>query len=321
MKAMDVYKYAIEMGIKADPRGKKEMDRILKENKQKYEDLKDDEKWEFDQDAFFNPYEDTRLLYDSGKEVKRILTGIDVDTAEVLLADRMGQKGKPIDLILMHHPTGRAGYGFWGVMHMQADILNQLGVPINVAEGMLSERIAEVSRAVAPANMNKAVDSAAHLGISFMCCHTPADNNVDLFLQKLMDKKKPRTVGDVVKILKDVPEYHEAVKLKSGPKIICGHKEGRAGKTILDMTGGTSGSKDVYTKLAEVGVGTIIMMHIREDHIVEAKKNHINVIVAGHMASDSIGMNHVLDGLEKKGIEIIPFAGLIRYNRLKGSKK
>jgi putative NIF3 family GTP cyclohydrolase 1 type 2 len=321
MKAIDIYKYAIGMGIKADPRGKKEMDRILKENKQKYEDLKADDKWEFDQDALFNPYEDTRLLFDSGKEVKRILTGIDVDTAEILLADRMGQKGKPIDLILMHHPTGRAGYGFWGVMHMQADILNQLGVPINVAEGMLAERIAEVSRAVAPANMNKAVDSAAHLGISFMCCHTPADNNVDLFLQNLMDKKKPRTVGDVVKILKDVPEYHEAVTLKSGPKIICGTKEGRAGKVILDMTGGTSGSKDVYTKLAEVGVGTIIMMHIREDHIVEAKKNHINVIVAGHMASDSIGMNHILDGLEKKGIEIIPFAGLLRYNRLKGSKK
>jgi putative NIF3 family GTP cyclohydrolase 1 type 2 len=63
------------------------------------------------------------------------------------------------------------------------------------------------------------------------------------------------------------------------------------------------------------------MMHIREDHITEAKKHHINVIVAGHMASDSIGMNHVLDGLEKKGIEIVPFAGLIRVSRNNGGKK
>jgi hypothetical protein len=39
------------------------------------------------------------------------------------------------------------------------------------------------------------------------------------------------------------------------------------------------------------------------------------------MASDSIGMNHVLDGLEKKGIEIIPFAGLIRHSRNKSGKK
>jgi putative NIF3 family GTP cyclohydrolase 1 type 2 len=321
MKAMEIYKYAIEMGIKADPRGRKEMARILKENKQKYEDLKDDEKWEFDMDALFNPYEDTRLLYDSGKQVKRILTGIDVDTAEILLADRLGQKGRPIDLIMVHHPTGRAGFGFWGVMHMQADILEQLGVPINVAEGMLADRISEVSRAVAPGNHNKAVDSAAHLGISFMCCHTPADNNVDRFLQRLMNQRKPRTVGDVVKLLKEVPEYHDAVKLKAGPKIIVGSKDRRAGKVIVDMTGGTSGAKEVYEKLAEVGVGTIIMMHIREDHITEAKKHHINVIVAGHMASDSIGMNHVLDGLEKKGIEIIPFAGLIRCSRNKGGKK
>jgi putative NIF3 family GTP cyclohydrolase 1 type 2 len=321
MKAMDIYKYIIEMGIKADPRGRKEMARILKENKQKYEDLKDDEKWEFDMDALFNPYEDSRLLFDSGKDIKRILTGIDVDTGEVVLADRLTEKGKRIDLILAHHPSGRAGAGFWGVMHMQADILNQLGIPINVAEGMLADRISEVSRAVAPGNHNKAVDSAGHLGISFMCCHTPADNNVDLFLQNLMDRKRPRTIGDVVKLLKEVPEYREAVKLKAGPRIIVGSKDGRAGKVVLDMTGGTSGAKEVYEKLAEVGVGTIIMMHIREDHITEAKKHHINVIVAGHMASDSIGMNHVLDGLEKKGIEIVPFAGLIRVSRNKGGKK
>jgi len=321
MKAMDIYKFAIEMGIKADPRGRKEMQRILKDNKEKYEALKDDEKWEFDTDALFNPYEDTRLLFDSGKDVKRILTGIDIDTGEVVLADRLRDKGKPVDLIIAHHPSGRAGFGFWGVMNMQADILERLGVPINVAEGMLADRISEVSRAVAPGNHNKAVDSAARLGISMMCCHTPADNNVNLFLQRLMNRRRPRTIGDVIKLLKEVPEYREAVLLKSGPRIIVGSKDLRAGKVIVDMTGGTSGAKEVYAKLAEVGVGTVIMMHIREDHIVEAKKNHINIIVAGHMASDSIGMNHVLDGIEKMGIEIIPFAGLIRHNRLKAGKK
>ena len=321
MKAEDIYKLAIELGIKADPRGRKEMERILKDNKERYEELKECDRWEFDADALFNPYEDTRLLFDNGKEIKRILTGIDVDTGEVLLADRLAQKGKPIDLILAHHPSGMAYAGFYGVMHMQADILNKLGVPINVAEGMLADRIGEVARTVAPANHNKAVDAAVHLNIGFMCCHTPADNNVQLFLQRIMDRARPRTVGDVVKLLKDVPEYRQAVGLKAGPRIIVGSKERRAGKVVLDMTGGTSGAKEVYQKLAEVGVGTVIMMHIREDHIVEAKKHHINIIVAGHMASDSIGMNHILDGLEKRGVEIVTCAGLIRVSRNKGGKK
>ena len=61
-------------------------------------------------------------------------------------------------------------------------------------------------------------------------------------------------------------------------------------------------------------------MHAPEDHREEAKKHHINMIVAGHMVSDSIGANLFLDELEKKGLEIIPFGGLIRYSRNKNVK-
>lgn len=323
MKVPAIYRYAIEMGIKADPRGKKGISRILKDNKEKLKKMEEEEKDEFDEDCLFNPFDDTRVLFDNGKDVKRILTGIDMDTSEVVLADRLRELGRPVDLVLAHHPTGYAFAGFYGVMHMQADILSGLGVPINVAEGLLRDRISEVSRAVAPANHNKAVDAARHLGISIMCCHTPADNNVNKFLQKVINAKRPRTVGDAITALKGVPEYKKAVRLKAGPRIIVGSKWARAGKVIVDMTGGTSGSKEVYEQLADVGVGTIIMMHIKEDHIKEAKKHHINCIVAGHMASDSLGMNIVLDGLEAKGIDIVPCSGLIRVsrNKKKGKKK
>mgnify|MGYP001595301178 FL=1 len=56
-------------------------------------------------------------------------------------------------------------------------------------------------------------------------------------------------------------------------------------------------------------------MHAPEDHREEAKKFHINMIVAGHMVSDSIGANLFLDELEKRGIEVIPASGLIRIKR------
>jgi putative NIF3 family GTP cyclohydrolase 1 type 2 len=45
------------------------------------------------------------------------------------------------------------------------------------------------------------------------------------------------------------------------------------------------------------------------------KKLHVNVINAGHMASDSIGANLFLDKLEKQGIKIIVGGGLIRVKR------
>jgi putative NIF3 family GTP cyclohydrolase 1 type 2 len=56
-------------------------------------------------------------------------------------------------------------------------------------------------------------------------------------------------------------------------------------------------------------------MHMSEPHRLEAEKHHINVIVAGHMASDSLGVNLFLDELEKKGIKVVPMSGLIRVKR------
>jgi hypothetical protein len=39
------------------------------------------------------------------------------------------------------------------------------------------------------------------------------------------------------------------------------------------------------------------------------------------MASDSLGMNIILDELEKKGIDIVPCSGLIRVKRSKKKGK
>jgi putative NIF3 family GTP cyclohydrolase 1 type 2 len=81
------------------------------------------------------------------------------------------------------------------------------------------------------------------------------------------------------------------------------------------MTGGTEGSKEIYQAMANAGIGTVVGMHQSEDHRKNAEKAHINVVVAGHISSDSVGMNIILDELEKKGVEIVAFGGLTRYSR------
>jgi len=106
--------------------------------------------------------------------------------------------------------------------------------------------------------------------------------------------------------------------LGAGPKIFVGDKERRCGKiAVTEITGGTEGSPGIYEKLAIAGVGTILAMHQSEEHRKEAEKSHLNVVVAGHACSDSLGMNLFLDELEKRGIEIISCAGLIRVSRVK----
>lgn len=317
MKLKDIYRAAVAAGMDADPRGKKAVLKSLEKQKKSLKDMKEEEKEFFDTETLSNPYADTRILHGTGKEeIRTALVGIDMEMAELLLADRLTSKGNRIDLVISHHPSGKAFANFYEVMHMQADILNKFGVPINIAEGLLEGRIKEVERRLSPANHTRAVDVARLLDIPFMCVHTPADNMVASYLQKMFERKKPDTLGDVMKLLKDIPEYREAAKNNAGPRILLGSKERRAGKIFVDMTGGTEGAKDIFESLVNSGVSTIVGMHLTEDHRKEAEKRHMNVVIAGHISSDTLGVNLILDAVQKKGrLKIVPCSGFWRYTR------
>jgi hypothetical protein len=57
-------------------------------------------------------------------------------------------------------------------------------------------------------------------------------------------------------------------------------------------------------------------MHFPESHLEEARKHHINMVVSGHMASDSLGINIIADEWQRKGLEVLPCSGLIRVSRV-----
>jgi len=318
MTIQQIYQLAIKMGLEADLRGKAIIEKIMARLKKKYQEMSREQKEEFDIERLANPFSDTRILVETKKPIKKILTGIDMDVGELLLADKLGD----IDLVLAHHPSGIGLAGLDDVMHLQIDLLSSYGVPINIAESLVKVRIEEVSRKVAPANHNEPVDAARLLKLGFMCVHTPADNLVASFLDKLIKKEKPEYIEDLLKLLKSIPEYKQAMKLSAGPRLFSGRPENHCGKIALtEITGGTEGSPQIFEKLAQVGIGTVVAMHMSEEHRKEAEKAHLNVVVAGHMASDSLGMNLFLDELAKKGIEIIPCSGLIRVERFKKVKK
>lgn len=325
MTIKQIYELAIKLGTQNDLRGVAAVKRKLKRENEKYEKLSAEEKKTYDKENLTNPYSDTRYFAkDPDQQIKRLLVGIDLDTEEVLLAKELTDGGKPIDLVMSHHPIGIALAGLHEVMHLQAEVMALHGVPINIAESLMQIRVSEVSRSIDPYNHQRVIDSANLLGFPLMCVHTASDNMVATFLKNLIDRhqKNIETVGDIMKLFDDIPEYQIATKLKSGPVLYAGSEDRYAGKiAVTEVTGGTEGSKEMYGRLAQAGIGTIIGMHMKEDHKKEAEKHHINVIVVGHMSSDSLGMNLFLDELEKKGIEIIPCSGLIRVSRIKKSKK
>ncbi len=305
----------MEFGIKNDLRGTAWVKKNMARTKEKYAAMNAVQKEQFDQEKLTNPYTDSRILNDTGrKAIKKVMAGIDIDGAELLLAKQMGD----IDLVIAHHPLGRALADLHDVMSLQAEVLSLHGIPINVAQSVIQPRISEVSRGVSPANHNQSVDMAKALGLDFMCCHTIQDNMSATYITNLLKKNKEKidTVGDIMKILRQVPEYKEATKHGAGPRLFVGSEDNYAGKYVVtEFTGGTNGSKDIYEKMSQAGIGTVIGMHMGEEHRKEAMKHHINVVIAGHMSSDSLGMNLFLDQLEKQGIKVMPISGLIRVKR------
>ncbi len=312
MTIKQIYVQALKQAIKADLRGEAAVNQKLKKIKAKYQHLSKEEKAEFDQERLINPYADSRCYApDLNKPIKKVLAGIDIESGEVLLAKQLG-----VDLIISHHPLGSALAGLGEVMEMQAEILAKEGIPINIAQQMIHLRIGEVSRQVGAVNHYQAVDTAKLLDLPIMCTHTFADNLVTRYITNLIQRKKPETVGEIVSLLKKIPEYRLAGQRKAGPKIFVGREDDYAGKIVVaEMTGGTNGAKEIYEKMAQAGIGTVVGMHMHEEWKKEAEKNRINVVVAGHMASDSVGMNLMLDKLARQGVQIIPCSGLIRVKR------
>ena len=318
MTLQQIYDLALSMAIKADPRGEKIVGASLKRLKDEYNNLPEKKRKYFDLESLNNPYSDSRILYGSPKTVvKKILAGIDADASEVLLADRLNQKGEKIDLVLSHHPSGYALAGLHEVMEMQSEMFAKAGVAINVSHSLLQERMGQVQRKLSPQNHGQAIDTARLLNVPLMSLHTVWDNLGNKFMEDYLDKKEFHTIGEVLEYVNQIPEFIESTKGKAGPFLASGSENSRAGKIVVGFTGGTSVSKELYMELSKAGVGTLIEMHVPEDTLVELRKLHVNVIDTGHMAADSIGANLFLDELEKKGIEIIPCSGLIRIRRIK----
>ncbi|PIQ87949.1 MAG: NGG1p interacting factor NIF3 [Candidatus Omnitrophica bacterium CG11_big_fil_rev_8_21_14_0_20_43_6] len=293
MKLIDFYKQVVRFGRLADPR--KDKQRI-------------------------KSFPDSAILFGNpGTEIKKIMVGIDIEVAELLLADRLRQKDG-LDLVVGHHPEGKSYTGLHEVMRLQVDLLTQAGVAQKTAARLMQERMVEVERRVLSANHTRPVDAARLLKIPFMNMHTPADNHVYRYLEAIFKQKSKsiRFVGDLVKILETIPEYRIAGKFNAGPRIILGNPKRPVGKVLLEMTGGTEGSKDVFDKLYKAGVRTLVSMHLSEEHFKKVKDANLSVVIAGHISSDNLGMNLLLDNIEryaKQDFDVVACSGFTRIKR------
>jgi hypothetical protein len=318
VKLKDIYSICVRTGIDYDARDRAEIDRVLADNKKAFDKLDAEEREFFDAEKLSNPYSDTRICAgDPEQEIRGALVGVDMEPGEVVLADRLRERGEPIDLIFAHHPEGPGYANLHEVMYLQADLWAKQGVSIAAADALIAPRAEEIRRRIMPVNHYRAIDAARLLGFASMSCHTPADNAVSSFVQAFLDEAASRTLSDVVKALRQIPEYRDGALKGYGPIVVQGSDSARAGRIVVDMTGGTEGPTDALNRLSDAGVGTLVGMHYSEEHRKRAEELKVNLVIAGHISSDVLGMNLILDAIEREGdLQLVPTSGMVRFSRL-----
>ncbi len=321
MKLKDLFAKSVQIGIDADPRGKKNIEKTLKKFKDKEKKLEGKEKEFFDTERTWNPYPDSRILNGTGEEdIQTLMVGIDIETPEILLADRLREKGQRIDAILIHHPEGRALADLDKMMSIQVDVLKGYGVPVNHSEAQLRPRQERVWRAIHPDNLFRTERTAELMGIPAFCAHTITDNLVWRFIEENICRKEFDDLNEILNALSDIPEYKYYAKKGNPPIIVHGTGSGRPGKIVAsEFTGGTNGPEDQLESQSRAGVGTILSMHVTEKTLEEARKHHVNMIQCSHMASDAMGVNLLLDLLQKseKKLTTVDVSGFVRVKRTK----
>lgn len=319
MKLNKLFRRSVEIGIEADPRDKKFIEKLLKKQADRQKKLEGKEKEYADFERTWNPYSDTRILTGTGEEeVKRLMVGIDIETQEILLADRLREKGEQIDCILIHHPEGRALADLEKVMPLQADVYHGAGVPINQTEHLLRPRMERIWRSIHADNLFRTERAAELLGFPIFTCHTVTDNLVWRFVEKAICKKTWDDLGEIVNALHEIEEYHYYAKKGSPAFIVNGSSSSRPGKVVAtEFTGGTNGPEELVEQQAAAGVGTILAMHFTEKEVEVGRKHNVNMIQCNHMASDALGINLLLDRLskEEKKLDVLEVSGFVRVKR------
>lgn len=226
-------------------------------------------------------------IYVRGAGLKRALFSIDVDTAEVLLGRELG-----CDAVIAHHPIGRAVIEFSKVVHRHVDFMVEKGVPRKVAEDATKQLVERIEVRRHPANYEGVVSAARELRMPLMNIHLPIDQITREYLLKRIQSSKAKTVGALISKLGQIPEFNVAA---TRIELIMGKPRNPLGRWVLVFAAGTNGGYPVAKAYFENGIDTIIYLHIDYEELVRLRKECSgNLIVLGHIAGDSIGINMFL---------------------------
>ena len=245
-------------------------------------------------------------IYVEGKGIKKVLFGIDIDSSDLYYA-----KANGYDAVIVHHPQANI-ISSNEVYKDHVKIMKKFGVPEEVAQKVIKNKYEELRISVQSKNYDDTISVAKMLKMPFLNIHQPLDE----IGRRLMQEKVEEVCNDEDATLKDVVEalssFKEMQAARTNVELLVGDENKRSGKTVVAHGTYTNGGYAVANAYFENGIDTVIYIHISySDYIKLKQENKGNIIVSGHIASDSVGINPFVEALREKGLEVTTIKGII----------
>jgi hypothetical protein len=134
--------------------------------------------------------------------------------------------------------------------------------------------------------------------------HQPLDEYMRQVILRKIEMSKLVSVSDLVNAIGAIPEFKNSLTRIT----VCnGKPTNNLGKWVLVVGAGSNGGFDIAKSYFENGITTVIYLHIDYNELIKLRQanGNWNLVVLGHLAGDSIGMNAICNALEKLGLSVI----------------
>ena len=234
-----------------------------------------------------------------GKNIKKVMIAIDVNTGELILAKQLG-----CDAVIAHHPIGIASINFYKVFDRHIDYMVEHGVPNKIAEQAVEKLKERVEVRNHSHIYSDVVAAARALGISLVNIHQPCDEYMRQVIFNAIKSGKTEFVSNIVESIQRIPEFQNAA---TKVQVRLGSKKNKAGHWVLVVAAGTNGGYPIAKSYFEHNVNTVIYLHVDYGDLTKMREEKLNgnLVVMGHLAGDSIGLNALAQRLEDFGIETV----------------
>jgi hypothetical protein len=243
---------------------------------------------------------DDSAIHLAGEGIQRVLFGLDIDAAELLMAHQLGY-----DAVVAHHPVG-VSHRVWRVFERHVDLMVAAGVPEAAARAAVAPKLGALRLGGQGRNYERVPMAARQLGLPFLNIHCPLDELGRRVMQRTVDDllavNPAATLGDVAGALAALPAAQRA---ETEVTVCLGDPAAPCGKVVVAHGAYTNGGTEIARAFYEHGVDTVVYIHIAPADVGQLRADgRGQLVVTGHLVGDAMGIEPYIRALRVRGLKV-----------------